>query len=50
MTCVNSQRSTFTVTIRVIERRLSETRVFSQKDCHLGARSSFSEALPQGNM
>ena len=34
MTCVNSQRSIFTVTIRVIERRLNETRVLSQENCH----------------
>jgi len=33
-----------------IERRLSETRAFSQTNCHRGARSSFSAALPRENM
>ena len=32
------------------ERRLSETRVLSQKNCQLVARSSFSAALLQENM
>ena len=50
MTCVNSQRLIFRVMIRVFERRLNETRVVSQKNCQLVARSSFSAALLQENM